>query len=546
MLGLMMRTPLLLSSILTYAARTFPDVEIVSRTPDKPDHRTNYDLLLRRSSQLAHALIELGVKEGDRVATLAWNGFRHLEFYYGISGIGAVCHTVNPRLFIEQIVYIINHAEGRFVFFDSTFVDIVKQLMVNCPKVEKWIYLGDAAEAKGSGIPALVDYEGMLEGKPEIFEWPQFDENTASGLCYTSGTTGNPKGVLYSHRSGVLHSFAAALPDACNISLKDTVAFVAPMFHAMSWGMPYCAPAMGAKLVMPGQKVDGESLHKIFEQEGVTFANGVPTVWLGYAQYLRAAGVRPSTLKRVLMGGTACPRSLMSTLEDDYGIEVLHVWGMTETSPIGTISKLQTGHLGLPKEEQRDRKLKQGRAVFGVEIGIRDDANKELPHDGKAFGDLVIRGPWIARAYYKMPESERDDGWFFTGDVATIDDQGFMQITDRSKDVIKSGGEWISSIELENLAMAHPEIVEAAVIGVAHPKWDERPLVIAVRRPGSKLTSAQLLEFYNGKIAKWWMPDDVLFVEELPHGATGKLLKTKLRELYGSHRLPTIDQVRAG
>jgi acyl-CoA synthetase (AMP-forming)/AMP-acid ligase II len=352
--------------------------------------------------------------------------------------------------------------------------------------------------------------------------------------------------VLYSHRSGVLHSFAAALPDACNISLKDTVAFVAPMFHAMSWGMPYCAPAMGAKLVMPGQKVDGESLHKIFEQEGVTFANGVPTVWLGYAQYLRAAGVRPSTLKRVLMGGTACPRSLMSTLEDDYGIEVLHVWGMTETSPIGTISKLRSRHLGLPKEEQRDRKLKQGRAVFGVEIGIRDDANKELPHDGKAFGDLVIRGPWIARAYYKMPESERDDGWFFTGDVATIDDQGFMQITDRSKDVIKSGGEWISSIELENLAMAHPEIVEAAVIGVAHPKWDERPLVIAVRRPGSKLTSAQLLEFYNGKIAKWWMPDDVLFVEELPHGATGKLLKTKLRELYGSHRLPTIDQVRAG
>jgi 3-(methylthio)propionyl---CoA ligase len=546
MLGLMMRTPLLLSSILTYAARTFPDVEIVSRTPDKPDHRTNYDRLLMRSSQLAHALIELGVKEGDRVATLAWNGFRHLEFYYGISGIGAVCHTVNPRLFIEQIVYIINHAEDRFVFFDSTFVDIVKQLMVNCPKVEKWIYLGDAAEAKGSGIPALVDYEGMLEGKPEIFEWPQFDENTASGLCYTSGTTGNPKGVLYSHRSGVLHSFAAALPDACNISLKDTVAFVAPMFHAMSWGMPYCAPAMGAKLVMPGQKVDGESLHKIFEQEGVTFANGVPTVWLGYAQYLRAAGVRPSTLKRVLMGGTACPRSLMSTLEDDYGIEVLHVWGMTETSPIGTISKLRSRHLGLPKEEQRDRKLKQGRAVFGVEIGIRDDANKELPHDGKAFGDLVIRGPWIARAYYKMPESERDDGWFFTGDVATIDDQGFMQITDRSKDVIKSGGEWISSIELENLAMAHPEIVEAAVIGVAHPKWDERPLVIAVRRPGSKLTSAQLLEFYNGKIAKWWMPDDVLFVEELPHGATGKLLKTKLRELYGSHRLPTIDQVRAG
>jgi fatty-acyl-CoA synthase len=546
MLGLMMGTPLLLSSILTYAAHGFPDVEIVSRTPDKGDHRTNYAGLLRRSSQLAHALIELGVKDGDRVATLAWNGFRHLELYYGISGIGAVCHTVNPRLFIEQIGYIINHAEDRFVFFDSTFGEIVKQLMVKCPTVEKWIYLGDAAEAEGSGLPALLNYEGMLEGKPEIFEWPEFDENTASGLCYTSGTTGHPKGVLYSHRSGVLHSYAAALPDACNISLADTVAFVAPMFHAMSWGIPYSAPAMGAKLVTPGQKVDGESLHKIFEQEGVTFANGVPTVWLGYVQYLRNAGARPSTLKRVLMGGTACPPSLMSALEDDFGIEVLHVWGMTETSPIGTISKLQTRHRGLPKEEQRYRKLKQGRAVFGVEIGIRDDANNELPHDGSAFGDLVIRGPWIARAYYKMPESERADGWFFTGDVATIDDQGYMQITDRSKDVIKSGGEWISSIELENLAMAHPDIVEAAVIGVAHPKWDERPLVIAVRRPGSKLTPPELLEFYNGKIAKWWMPDDVLFVDELPHGATGKLLKTKLRELYGNHRLPTIDRARAG
>jgi 3-(methylthio)propionyl---CoA ligase len=546
MLGLMMQTPLLLSSILTHAARTYPDVEIVSRTPDKPDHRANYARLQKRASQLAHALIELGVKEGDRVATLAWNGFRHLELYYGISGIGAVCHTVNPRLFIEQIVYIINHAEDRFIFFDSTFDDIVKQLMAKCPTVEKWIYLGDAAEARGSRLPDLGDYEGMLEGKPDTFDWPQFDENTASGLCYTSGTTGNPKGVLYSHRSGVLHSFGAALPDVCNISLKDTVAFVAPMFHAMSWGMPYCAPAMGAKLVMPGQKVDGESLHKIFEQEGVTFANGVPTVWLGYAQYLRSVGAIPTTLKRVLMGGTAVPRSLMTTLEDDYGIEVLHVWGMTETSPIGTLSTLQTRHLGLTKDEQRGRRLKQGRAVLGVEIGVRDDVNKELPHDGKAFGDLVIRGPWIARAYYKMPESERADGWFFSGDVATIDDEGFMQITDRSKDVIKSGGEWISSIELENLAMAHPDIIEAAVIGVAHPKWDERPLVIAVRRPGSNVTSAELLDFYNGKIAKWWMPDDVLFVEELPHGATGKLLKIRLRELYGNHRLPTIDQAKAG
>jgi fatty-acyl-CoA synthase len=542
MLGLMMKTPLLLSSILTHAARSFPDVEIFSRTPDRPDHRTNYAGLLRRSSQVANALVGSGVKPGDRVATLAWNGYRHLELYYGISGMGAVCHTVNPRLFVDQIVYIINHAEDRFIFFDSSFADLVKQLIPRCPSVEHWIYLGEAAEAQRAGIDSLWAYEALLEGQSDFFEWPQFDENTASGLCYTSGTTGNPKGVLYSHRSGVLHSFAAALPDACNISLQDNVAFISPMFHAMSWGMPYCAPAMGSKLVMPGQKVDGESLHKLFEQEQVTFANGVPTVWLGYVQYLQASGARPTTLKRVLMGGTAVPRSLMAALEDDYGVEVLHVWGMTETSPVATISKLQTKHRMLPKESQRDRKVKQGRAVFGVEIGIRDGDDKELPHDGEAFGDLLIRGPWIARCYYKMEDGERRDGWFFTGDVATIDGEGFMQITDRSKDVIKSGGEWISSIELENLAMAHPEIAEAAVIGVKHPKWDERPLVIAIRKPGSKLTPAGLLAFYQDKVAKWWVPNDVLFVDELPHGATGKLLKTKLRELYGDHEFQSVTE----
>ena len=542
MLGLMMKTPLLLSSILTLAARSFPDVEIFSRTPDKPDHRTNYATLLKRSSQLANALIGMGVKPGDRVATLAWNGYRHLELYYGISGMGAVCHTVNPRLFVDQIVYIINHAEDRFIFFDSTFVDLVRQLMPQCPAVESWIYLGDAIEAQSTGINDLPAYEALMAGQSDSFDWPQFDENTASGLCYTSGTTGNPKGVLYSHRSGVLHSFAAALPDACNISLEDNVAFISPMFHAMSWGMPYCAPAMGSKLVMPGQKVDGESLHKLFEQEQVTFANGVPTVWLGYVQYLQAAGVKPTTLKRVLMGGAACPRSLMAALEDDYGVEVLHVWGMTETSPVATISKLQTRHKKLPKESQRDRKVRQGRPVFGVEIGIRDGDERDLPHDGKAFGDLVIRGPWIARCYFKMEDDQRPDGWFFTGDVATIDDEGFMQITDRSKDVIKSGGEWISSIELENLAMAHPDIAQAAVIGVKHPKWDERPLVVAVRKAGSSLTVADLLAFYQGKIAKWWMPDDVIFVDELPHGATGKLLKTKLRELYGNHQFKLEQQ----
>lgn len=542
MLGLMMQKPLLLSSILTHAAHSFPDVEIISRMPDRPDHITNYAGLMRRSSQVANALTALGVKQGDRVATLAWNSYRHLELYYGISCIGAVCHTINPRLFVEQIVYIINHAEDRIVFFDLSFADLVKTLMPKCPVVEKWIYLGEAADAKAAGAGDFPSYEDLLTGRSDVYAWPVLDENTACGLCYTSGTTGNPKGVLYAHRSAVLHSFAAALPDACRISLNDTVAFISPMFHAMSWGMPYCAPAMGAKLVMPGQKVDGESLHRLFEEHGVTFANGVPTVWLGYVQYLQSTGLKPTTLNRVLIGGTACPSSLMEALQDDYGVEVLHVWGMTETSPVATISKALPKHKALSKSERRNRQLKQGRSVFGVEIGIRDGDNNELPHDGKAFGDLVIRGPWIARAYYKMPESERADGWFFTGDVATIDEDGYMQITDRSKDVIKSGGEWISSIELENLAMAHPEIAEAAVIGIKHPKWDERPLVVAVRRKGSKLTPADLLAFYDGKIAKWWMPDDVLFVDELPHGATGKLLKTKLRELYGDHVLPTIER----
>jgi len=545
MLGLMMKTPLLLSSILTHAAHAHGDVEIVSRTPDNEDHRTTYKGLYKRSSQLAHALVALGVKQGDRVATLAWNGYRHLELYYGISGLGAVCHTINPRLFVDQIVYIINHAEDRFIFFDQSFVGLVKELMPRCPIVEQWILLGDARQAKAAEIAGLAAYEDLMAGRPDEFDWPVFDENTASGLCYTSGTTGNPKGVLYSHRSGVLHSFAAALPDACNVSLDDTVAFISPMFHAMSWGMPYCAPAIGSKLVMPGQKVDGESLHKLFEQEGVTFANGVPTVWLGYVQYLEQAGVRPTTLNRVLMGGTACPRSLMAKLEDDYGVEVLHVWGMTETSPVGTIAKLKASHAKLSGEERRDRKVKQGRPVYGVEICIRDGDGHDLPHDGKAFGDLMIRGPWIARSYFKMDDSERLDGWFFTGDVATIDAEGYMQITDRSKDVIKSGGEWISSIELENIAMAHPEIAEAGVIGVPHPKWDERPLVVAVRKPGSKLTTGELLAFYQGRIAKWWMPDDVLFVDELPHGATGKLLKTKLRELYGNHQLPSQPQSAA-
>ena len=534
MLGLMMKTPLLISSILDYAAAAHGDVEIVSRTPDKPDHCTNYAALHSRCRQLANVLGALGITQGDRVATLAWNGYRHLELYYAISGIGAVCHTVNPRLFVDQIVYIVNHAEDRLVFFDASFADLVNELRPRCPCVERWILLGDAAETAQSGVAAALAYEDLMAAQGDGFAWPSFDENAASGLCYTSGTTGNPKGVLYSHRSAVLHSYAIALPDACNLSLRDTVAFVSPMFHAMSWGMPYAAAAVGAKLVMPGQKVDGASLHDLFEQEGVTFSNGVPTVWLGYAQHLEGLGTKPRTLNRVLMGGSACPRSLMAAMEDDFGVEVLHVWGMTETSPLATISRLATKHIDLPKEARRSLKTKQGRAVYGVDICIRDPDGNDLPHDGKAFGDLMIRGPWIASSYFKG-DPARADGWFFTGDVATIDAEGFMQITDRSKDVIKSGGEWISSIELENLALSHPAIAEAAVIGMKHEKWTERPLIIAVRKPGAPVTPEELLAFYQGKIAKWWMPDDVIFVDELPHTATGKLLKTKLRELYADH-----------
>jgi acyl-CoA synthetase (AMP-forming)/AMP-acid ligase II len=542
MLGLMMQTSLLLSSILMHAARSFPDVEIVSRTPDKLDHITSYSGLLQRSSQFANALKSIDIKPGDRVATLAWNSYRHLELYFGISGMGAVCHTINPRLFVEQIIYVINHAEDVVVFFDLTFIELVHSLVPQCPTVEAWIYLGEVGDGKIVGAKGFTSYEEFLSVCSEAYAWPEFDENTACGLCYTSGTTGNPKGVLCSHRSAVLHSCVAALPDACRISLDDTVALVSPMFHAMSWGIPYCATAMGSKLVMPGQKVDGESLHRLFEDHGVTFASGVPSVWLGYVRYLQSANVRPTTLDRVMIGGTACPSSLMEALQDNYGVEVLHGWGMTETGPIATISKSLRKHRASSRAERRSRQIKQGRAVFGVEIDIRDRNNRELPHDGKTFGDLVIRGLWIASAYYKMPESERADGWFLTGDVATIDSDGYMQVTDRSKDVIKSGGEWISSIELENLAMTHPKIVEAAVIGIAHPKWDERPLVLAVRSKGSKLTAQDLLTFYEGKIAKWWMPDGVLFVNELPHGATGKILKNKLRELYGNQDLAAIGR----
>jgi 3-(methylthio)propionyl---CoA ligase len=536
MLGKMMNAPLLISSMLRYAATMYPDVEIVSRRPDQKDYKTTYSGLEARCAQLASALCGLGIKLGDRIATLAWNDFRHLELYYGISGIGAVCHTVNPRLFIDQIVYIINHAEDRYVFFDPTFRELVEKLRPRCPVVEGWVELADAD--KDGQANEYLNYETLLSRGDKSFPWPSFDENTASGLCYTSGTTGNPKGVLYSHRSSVLHAFAACQTDAFDLKAKDVAASVSPMFHAMSWALPYCATMKGVKQVLPGPRLDGPSLLDLFDQEGVTVANGVPTIWLGFIQHLEATGKEPKTLNRVLVGGSACPRSLIAALER-RGIEVLHAWGMTETSPLGTMSRLPPKYDHLDQEKRLDMKAKQGRAAFGVEICIRDGNGTNLPHDGKAFGDLLVRGPWIAAGYFKSEESPLRDGWFFTGDVASIDPDGYMQIVDRSKDVIKSGGEWISSIELENLAMAHPAIAEAAAIGVRHEKWDERPIVIAVPKPGSKVTPEELTQFYQDKIAKWWLPDSVVFVDQLPHTATGKVLKTELRQKYADHLITT-------
>ncbi|MSQ60742.1 MAG: fatty-acid--CoA ligase [Betaproteobacteria bacterium] len=539
MQGLMMNTSLLISSLIRHAERFHGDTQIVSRSIEGPIHRYTYRDAHQRSRQLAQALVRLGVKPGERIGTFAWNGYRHFEAFYGVSGMGAVLHTINPRLFPEQIVYIINHAEDRFVLFDANLAPLLENIAPQCKAVKGWIAMTDAAHLPKANFPNLLCYEELRGNENGDYEWPELEENTASSLCYTSGTTGNPKGVLYSHRSTVLHAYAAALPDTLNLSARDTVLPVVPMFHANAWSLPYGCAMSGCKIVFPGAQMDGQSLYELFEAERVTVSAGVPTAWLALLQFMQQGGLKFSTMNRTIIGGSACPPAMIRTFQEEYGVQVLHAWGMTEMSPLGTVNTFKSAHSGWTKEQRLQLQNKQGRPVYGVDMKIVDGEGKELPWDGKTFGDLLVKGPWITSSYLK---SEGGDplrgGWFPTGDVATIDADGYMQITDRSKDVIKSGGEWISSIDLENLAVAHPGVAEAAVIGIAHPKWDERPLLIVVRKPEASLTREEMLKFFDGKIAKWWMPDDVVFVDKLPHTATGKLLKTKLREDFAGHKLP--------
>jgi len=542
MLGQMQDWPLLVHKIIDHAALYHGKREIVTRTVEGPIHRTNYAGLAERARRVAKALDRFGVTLGDRVATLAWNTSRHMEAWYGIAGLGAIYHTLNPRLFPDQIAWIANHAEDKVLFFDTTFTKIVEDLAPKVPSIKLFVALTDRAHLPEAKIPDLVAYEDFIAAVDDDFAWKEFDERTACGLCYTSGTTGNPKGVLYSHRSNVLHAFTAGQADAMGLRSVDSILPVVPMFHANAWAIAFSAPMVGAKLVMPGPKLDGDSVCELLMNEHVTMTAAVPTVWLALLDYLEKTGKTLPDLKRVVIGGSAAPRAMIEAFEKKYGITVVHAWGMTEMSPLGTLGTLKPGMAELPYDKQLDYKCKQGHPPFGVEMKITDDENRELPRDGKAFGRLKVRGPAVAKGYFRGEGtgSFDDEGWFDTGDVATLDADGYMTITDRAKDVIKSGGEWISSIEIENLAVGHPAVAEAAVIGVRHPKWDERPLLIVVLKPGAKATRDEILQYLSGRIAKWWMPDDVAFVDEIPHTATGKIQKTTLRERFGNYRLPTV------
>jgi acyl-CoA synthetase (AMP-forming)/AMP-acid ligase II len=539
--GSMMQQPLLISSLLNHAERHHGEQEVVSRRVEGDIHRYTYRAMAGRSRQLANALRVLGVGFGDRVATLAWNGYRHMELYYAVSGSGAVLHTLNPRLHQDQVVWIADHAEDQVLFFDLTFLPLIEAIAPRVKTIKAFVCMADRSHMPAqTAVPNLLCYEDLLDGQPDHFDWPTFDENTASSLCYTSGTTGNPKGALYSHRSTVLHTYAIALPDSLSCSARDVILPVVPMFHVNAWGLPYAACMTGAKLVFPGPFLDGKNLHSLFEAEGVTMAAGVPTVWQGLLAHVEANNLKFSTMRRTVIGGSACPPAMMRTFQERYDVQVLHAWGMTEISPLGTACTLKPVHAALPAEARLAIQAKQGRAVFGVDMKIVDDEGKVLPHDGKAAGELLVRGPWIISQYFKGEGGQvLVDGWFPTGDVATIDADGFMQITDRSKDVIKSGGEWIGSIDLENIAMAHPAVAMAACIAAPHPKWDERPLLVVVKKPGAEVTRYELISFYDGRIAKWWTPDDVVFVDAIPLGATGKMQKNKLREQFRDYRLPT-------
>ena len=541
MFGQMMQQPLLISSLIVHAERHHGDREIVSRRVEGDIHRTTYKEVASRSRRMAKALAALGVKPGDRVATLAWNGYRHMELYFAVSGSGAVLHTVNPRLHPDQITYIADHAEDQVLFFDMSFLPLIQAIAGRTKTIRHFVAMTDRAHLPADAkVPGLLCYEDLVDAQDDRYDWPSFDENTASSLCYTSGTTGNPKGVLYSHRSTMLHTMSAALPDGLDCSAADVVLPVVPMFHVNAWGIVYVGPMTGAKLVFPGAGLDGKSLYELFEAEGVTLSAGVPTVWQGLLGYVEANGLKFSTMRRSAIGGSACPPAMIRKFLDDYGVQVIHAWGMTEMSPIGTAASFKAKHQGMSRDERFAVMATQGRAVFGVDLKIVAEDGSELPWNGEASGDVMVRGPWIISSYFKNEGGDPlKDGWFPTGDVAKMSPDGYMIITDRSKDVIKSGGEWIGSIDLENIAMAHPAVAMAACIAAKHPKWDERPLLVVVKKPGAEVTREELIAFYDGKIAKWWTPDDVVFVDAIPLGATGKMQKIKLREQFKEHKLPT-------
>ena len=546
MLGLMQGQQLLISNLIEFAERNHPDAEIVSRRVEGDIHRYTYADLAPRARKVARALDALGLQFSDRVGTLAWNGYRHMELYFGVSGSGRVLHTLNPRLHPDQVVWIANHAEDQVMCFDMTFLPLIQAVHARCTTIKHWVALCDADKLPaGTGIPGLVSYETLIDQQRADYEWPSFDENTASSLCYTSGTTGNPKGVLYSHRSTILHTYAGALPDALDCSSHDTILPVVPMFHVNAWGLPYIATMVGAKLVFPGAGMDGKSLHELMEGERVTLSAGVPTIWQGLLAYMDANKLQFAGMKRTVIGGAACPLSMIRKFDEEYGVQVIQGWGMTEMSPLGTTSTFKAKHLALPPEQRWEVQARQGHALFGVEMKIVDPDGADLPWDGKASGDVLVRGPWIVDQYFKgdggnpQVKDARGRDWFPTGDVAKIDRDGYMQITDRSKYVIKSGGEWISSIDVENIAVAHPAVAMAACIGIRHPKWDERPIIAVVKKPGADVSREELLAFYDGKTAKWQIPDDVVFVDAIPLGATGKMQKMKLREILKDYALPT-------
>lgn len=538
MLGTMQDWPLLCHKIIDYAAIQHPNQEVVSRSIEGPVVRTTYKQVHARSLKVAQSLARDGFSVGDRIATLAWNTARHLEAWYGIMGMGGVYHTLNPRLFPDQIAWIMNHAEDKAIFVDLTFLPIVEKIAASVDSLKKVIVLTDGTNMPETSLDNAVAYEDWIAKADSDFKWVSLDESAASGMCYTSGTTGDPKGVVYSHRSNVIHALFACLPDAISMSSGTVVLPVVPMFHANAWGIAHSAPMTGARMVMPGGRMDGEAIYELLDTEKVNLTAAVPTVWLMLLQYLEETGKKLPYLEKVVIGGSACPRSMTQKFQDDYDVDVIHAWGMTEMNPLGSVGTQKTQLYGLQGEELLDFKGKQGFAPFGVEMKVTDDENNEHPWDGKTFGRLKVRGPAVAGSYYGGAGAEQfdEEGWFDTGDVAHIDEHGYMQITDRAKDVIKSGGEWISTIDLENLAVGHPDVAEAAVIGITHPKWDERPLLVIVRNPGKEPEKQEILDFMDGKIAKWWMPDEVAFVDEIPHTATGKIQKTTLREQFKDFR----------